>query len=197
MIITRRESDVVTAWLLLVYKLPAEPTRYRVSVWRTLKAAGAIYLQNGVAALPATATTERVMRGIVHEVGTMEGTAHLIQGAVLGDEAPMLAAFAEARDAEYREVLGRCRDVHAELLRERADANFTFAELEENEEDLVKLDAWLSKIHARDFFGAPLRADAVRAVGACREDLDAFATSVYAAVDHGSAAREKSDGESR
>jgi hypothetical protein len=176
-------------WLLLVYKLPAEPTRHRASVWRALKAAGAIYLQNGVAALPAGSASERVLRGLVQDVLAKEGTAYLVQGAVLGDEARLLAAFAEARDAEYGEVLSRCRDFHAELDKERAAGKLTFAELEENEEDLAKLAAWLDKIVKRDPFGAPLRGEAERALAACRDDLDAFATSVYAAVDHGSATR--------
>ncbi len=184
-------------WLILVYKIPPEPSRLRAGIWRKLKAAGAIYLQNGVAALPASAANERVMRGIAHEVGAMDGASHLIRGVALGDEAAIMAAFTEARDAEYREVLGRGRDFHAELARERAASNFTFAELEENEEDLAKLDSWLGKIRARDPFGAPLQEEAVRAVAACREDLDAFAASVYAAADHGSANHDGDDGGSR
>jgi hypothetical protein len=178
----------VQEWLILIYKIPPEPSRLRAGVWRKLKAAGAIYLQNGVAALPASAPNERVLRGIVHEVVGMDGTAHLVRGAVLGDEAALRAAFAQARDAEYREVLGRCCDFHAELAKERTAANLTFAELEENEEDLAKLEAWLAKIRGRDPFEAPLRTQAARAVAACREDLEVFAASVYAAVDHGSAA---------
>lgn len=177
-------------WLILVYKVPAEPTRYRAAIWRALKASGAIYLQNGVAALPAGAANERVLRGVTHEVGTMGGTAYLLRGGVLGDEAGIAAAFSEARDAEYREVLGRCRDFHAELAKERAAAKFTFAELEENEEDLAKLEAWLGKIRARDQLGAALREEAKQALGACRGDLENFAVSVYAAVDHGSAIRD-------
>ncbi len=184
-------------WLVLVYKIPPEPSRLRAGIWRKLKAAGAVYLQNGVAALPASSINERVMRSVSHEVTAMDGTAHLVRGAALGDEAAILTLFAAARDAEYREVLGRCRDAHAELARERAAANFTFAELEENEEDLTKLDAWLGKIRARDPFGAPLQGEAVRAVAACREDLDAFAASVYAAVDHGSAGRNGDDEDAR
>lgn len=180
-------------WLLLVYKVPAEPTRYRAAIWRTLKAAGAIYLQNGVAALPASAANERVLRGVAHEAGTMEGTAYLLRGEVLGDESAIAAAFSEARDAEYREVLGRCADFHAELTKERAAAKFTFAELEENEEDLAKLEAWLGKIRARDQIGAALRAEAEQALVACRADLEAFAASVYAAVDHGSAIRDRDE----
>lgn len=60
-----------------------------------------------------------------------------------------LPAFNAARDAEYGEVLGRCRDFHAELAKERAVAHLPFAELEENE-DLAKLGAWLGKIRERD-----------------------------------------------
>jgi len=174
-------------WLLLVYKLPAEPTRHRASVWRKLKAAGAVYLQNGVAALPADAGGERTMRGVVQEIREAGGTAHLLRGEAVGDEAALVGAFGHARDAEYAEVLDRCRDFHAELGMERFAGKFTFAELEENEEDLAKLEAWFAKVRARDRFGAPLSGEAERAVGACGEDLGAFARSVYEAADHGSA----------
>ncbi len=174
-------------WLLLVYKLPAEPTRHRASVWRKLKAAGAVYLQNGVAALPSDARSERTMRGVAQEIREAGGTAHLLRGEAVGDEAALVGAFGEARDAEYLEVLTRCRDFNAELDKERAVGKFTFAELEENEEDLAKLEAWFEKVRKRDRFGASLTGEAERAVGACREDLGAFAASVYEAADHGSA----------
>jgi hypothetical protein len=174
-------------WFVLVYKLPPEPTRYRASVWRKLRAAGAVYLQNGVAALPADAGGERVMRGVVQEVRESEGTAYLIRGPLVGDDAALLEAFNAARDDEYREVLDRCRDFHAELEKEREAGKFTFAELEENEEDLAKLETWFGKVQARDRFGAPLAGEAEGAVEACRADLEDFARSVYEAADHGSA----------
>jgi hypothetical protein len=178
----------VVEWYVLVYKIPAEPTRYRAGVWRTLKAAGAIYLQNGVAALPAGTGNERVLRGLVHEVLGMQGTAYLLRGTPVGDETALVSAFQAARDTEYGEVLGRCRDFHAELAKERAAGNLTFAELEENEDDLAKLAAWLAKVQARDTFGAPLRAETEQALAACRSDLEDFAAGVYRAADHGSAA---------
>lgn len=174
-------------WLILVYKVPSEPTRYRARIWRKLKAAGAIYLQNGVAALPSTSGSERVMRGIAQEVRDIAGTAYLLRGGPFGDERALGAAFSAARDEEYREVLSRCHDFHRELDAERARKNFSFAELEENDEDLAKLERWLGKIKDCDHFGAPLRDQAERAVAGCRGDLDAFADAVYQAVDHGSA----------
>src|SRR5215208_5827848 len=181
------ECEDRRGWFVLVYKLPAEPTRLRASVWRKLKAAGAVYLQNGVAALPEDAAGERAMRGAAQEVREFGGTAHLLRGEAVGDEAALVGAFGEARDAEYAEILSKCRDFHAELEKERAAGKFTFAELEENEEDLDKLRAWLRKVELRVRFGTPLAPDARAAVLACREDLKAFAASVYEAADHGSA----------
>jgi hypothetical protein len=174
-------------WFVLVYKLPSEPSRYRASVWRKLRAAGTVYIQNGVAALPADPGSERVMRGVVQEVREYEGTAYLMRGPLLGDDEALVEAFSAARDDEYSEILDRCRDFHAELEKEREAGKFTFAELEENEADLAKLEAWFGKVRTRDRFGAALSGESERAIGACQEDLEDFARSVYEAADHGSA----------
>ena len=47
-------------WLLLIYRVPPEPTRLRSTVWRRIKSLGAIYLQNSVAALPAGVANGRL-----------------------------------------------------------------------------------------------------------------------------------------
>jgi hypothetical protein len=185
--VTNNEEGHPREWFVLVYKLPSEPSRYRASVWRKLRAAGAVYLHRGVAALPADSGAERVMRGVAQEVRESEGTAHLVRGALVSDDAALVAALNAARDEEYQEVLERCRDFHAELEKEREIGKFTFAELEENEEDLAKLEAWFGKVRSRDRFSAPLVLEAERAISGCRKELEAFAASVYEAVDHGSA----------
>jgi hypothetical protein len=179
------EKGLMAEWLLLIYKLPPEPSRYRASIWRKLKEAGAIYLQQGAAALPADATSLALMRTLVCEIAQMQGTAYLAQSTWLSDEAELEAAFNAARAAEYTEVLGRCRDFQRELAKERAIHNYSFAELEENEEDLHKLETWLGKITRRDRFGCPLRQEAEQAATACRADLEDFAASVYRAGDAG------------
>ncbi len=181
------DEERLKEWFVLVYKLPPEPTRYRASVWRKLRAAGAVYLQNGVAAVPADPGGERTMRGVVQEIREAGGTAHLLRSRSVGGDASLVEAFDAARDEEYAEVLDRCREFHAELEKERAVGKFTFAELEENEEDLAKLEAWFGRIRGRDRFEAPLASETERAIAGCREDLEAFAASVYEAADHGSA----------
>lgn len=177
----------MSEWILLVYKLPATPSRLRAAAWRKLKGAGAIYLQDGVAALPVTPATERTLRGVAAEVRAAGGVAHLLQAQPLGDAEMLISLFNAAREAEYHELLSRCQDFHTELSRERAAHNFTFAELEENEDDLAKLEAWRSKIAARDHFKVALATETDAALRSCRDDLDAFAQAVYAVADHGAA----------
>jgi hypothetical protein len=58
--------------------------------------------------------------------------------------------------------------------------HFTFAELEENEVDLVKLRNWFARIRQRDAFGASGRPQAEKALDGCQQALDDYAARVYA-----------------
>ncbi|WP_204367131.1 Chromate resistance protein ChrB [Nocardiopsis salina] len=171
--------------MLLIYRVPSEPSRLRAMVWRRLKAAGAIYLANSVAALPESASAERAMRKLRAEVEEMGGSGQLLRADTLVGSEQIVAGFNAARNAEYAELLGRCEDFHAELEKETKAEKFTYAELEENEEDLAKLRAWLDKISARDTLDAPRGVQAREAAEACAEALNEFAERVYAAeLDH-------------
>ncbi len=102
-------------WLLLVYRVPSEPTRLRATVWRRLKSLGAIYLQNSAAALPASVKAERALRKLRSEILDMSGTAVLLSCAVLAGEADVRAAFQAARDDEYEEIVDKCQDFLAQV----------------------------------------------------------------------------------
>jgi hypothetical protein len=62
------------SWILLTYKVPAEPARGRVGVWRKIKAMGAVYLQNGVCLLPRTDDHLRRLKMLEHEIASLEGS---------------------------------------------------------------------------------------------------------------------------
>src|ERR1700733_12083567 len=94
-------------WLLLIYRVPPEPTRLRSTVWRRIKSLGAIYLQNSVAALPASTANERALRKLRHEITDMSGTAMLMSCAVLAGEAEVRASFQTARNDEYEEIVDK------------------------------------------------------------------------------------------
>jgi hypothetical protein len=167
-------------WLLLIYRVPPEPTRLRSTVWRRIKSLGAIYLQNSVAALPASVANERALRKLRREILDMPGTALLLSAGVLAGEAEVRGAFQAARDDEYEEIVDKCQDFLAQVAKEHEAGHFTYAELEENEVDLVKLKNWLAKVVERDAFGAAGRAVAEQAIGTCEQSLEAYAARVFA-----------------
>lgn len=167
-------------WLVLVYRIPSEPTRLRATVWRRLKALGAVYLQNSVAALPLSPPAERSMRKLQHDIIEMSGTATLMNSSVLVGEATVIAAFQEARRDEYEEVVDRCHGFLTEVEHEYEKQHFSYAELEENEVDFTKLVNWLEKIRQRDAFGAPGRDEAEAELKKCEQALEDYAARVYA-----------------
>lgn len=56
----------------------------------------------------------------------------------------------------------------------------TYAEVEESEADLDRLRKWLGRVRARDYFGAPGRAEAEAAVERCAAALAGFETEALA-----------------
>ena len=166
-------------WLLLIYRVPPEPTRLRSTVWRRIKSLGAIYLQNSVAALPVSTANERALRKLRREITDMSGTAMLMSCSVIAGESEVRASFQAARNDEYEEIVDKCEDFLRQVQKEYDENHFTYAELEENEVDLVKLKNWLQRIRDRDVFGAAGRAAADQAVATCEDKLEAYAARVY------------------
>jgi hypothetical protein len=167
-------------WLLLIYRVPPEPTRLRSTVWRRIKSLGAIYLQNSVAALPASTANERALRKLRREITDMSGTAMLMACSVLAGEAEVRASFQAARNDEYEEIVDKCEDFLRQVQKEYDENHFTYAELEENEVDLVKLKNWFAKIIERDVFGASGRTACEQILEKCEQSLEAYAARVYA-----------------
>ena len=172
-------------WLLLIYRVPPEPSRLRAAVWRRLKSLGAIYLQNSAAALPRTGPAERSLRKLRREILDMSGSAVLLSCDVLAGEPEVRAQFQAARNDEYEEIVDKCADFLQQVEKEYTANHFTYAELEENEVDLVKLRNWLGRVRERDVFGADGRAATEKALASCEQSLEAYAARVYAEADEG------------
>ena len=177
---TTADEPEGAGWLVLIYRVPPEPTRLRSTVWRRIKSLGAIYLQNSAAALPASAATERALRKLRREILDMSGTAILLSCDVLAGEPDVRSAFQAARNDEYEEIVDRCEDFLQQVQKEYTANHFTYAELEENEVDLVKLRNWFAKVRERDVFGADGRQPAEKALDTCEQSLEAYAARVYA-----------------
>ncbi len=174
---------MANSWLLLTYKAPAEPAAKRIALWRKLKAMGAVYLQNGVCLLPKTDDHLRRLKVIENELASMGGDAVLLEtvGPDRAQEQKVIERFTADRDEAYREFLGKCADFETEIARETEAEHFTYAELEENDEDLEKLKGWLSKIRKLDFYKAPLSSEADARLEHCAALLETYAKRVFEA----------------
>ncbi len=169
-------------WLLFLPQLPTTPSSLRVTVWRRMRQIGALGLQNGVWVLPQRADLERWLQDLRAQVRQQGGEAWLFRAQTPDGEAEGLirARFCTERDEEYREFLERCQDFLAEIAKESGQGKYTYAEMEEIEEDLEKLEHWLGKIRGRDFFGAALSVEATTALKTCHQAFAVFVSHVYA-----------------
>jgi hypothetical protein len=170
-------------WLLMTYKVPPEPAAKRIALWRKLKGMGAIYLQNGVCMLPKTDDHIRRLKILENDISEMGGEAVLLEtmASDKNQQEKVVARFTADRDEEYREFLGRCAEFEKEIAKEIAIEKFTYAELEEEDTDLKKLQGWLEKIRKLDFYGAPLAEEAAARLRGCEALLDNYAQRVFEA----------------
>lgn len=168
-------------WLLFTYKVPAEPAAARVGMWRRLKAMGAVYLQSGVCLLPKTDDHVRRLKMLENDAAEMGGEAVLLETGAFdaAQEAKVLTRFRADRDEQYREFIGKCDAFEAEIAKEFAKEKFTYAELEEEDADLRKLQGWIEKIRKLDFYDAPLGLTATEHLRTCEAALARYAERVF------------------
>jgi hypothetical protein len=154
-----------TRWLILVYHLPREPSRYRVAVWRKLKALGALYLQDGAAALPEDAVTREQLEWLQLRIQEAGGEATLWEALpnTVAEGTDLVAAFRAAREEGYRTVVEG-----AERIRRKAELGGAGASLLE---ELAKIEREFRAERRRDYFRSPLRAEAAEALRAARRAL--------------------------
>jgi hypothetical protein len=172
-------------WLLLTYKVPAEPAAKRVALWRRLKGMGAVYLQNGVCLLPKSDDHVRRLKMLENDITEMGGDAVILKTVALDrvQEEKVVARFQADRDDAYREFIDKCDDFETEIAKETAAHHFTYHELEENDVELKKLQGWLEKIKKLDFYGGGLATEAAERLKGCESLLDTYAQRVFDAHD--------------
>jgi hypothetical protein len=168
-------------WILMTYKVPPEPAAKRVALWRRLKSMGAIYLQNGVCLLPQTDEHMSQLKMLENDAAEMGGETVLLVTKSLdqAQQDKVIARFMADRDDQYREFIGKCDAFEAEIAKEIAIEKFTYAELEEEDHDLKKLQSWIGKIRSLDFYGAPLATTASERMTSCEENLADYAQRVF------------------
>jgi hypothetical protein len=169
-------------WLIVTYRLPAEPSRHRVAVWRELRKVGAVSLQQATWALPVRGDFLGAIERVLELVDQAEGEAYAFTAVPKGDDmaARIERLFTTERESEWGEFLSDCGKFEAEIANEIRIGKFTAAELDEEEQSLDRLRRWFRDIRRRDVFVAPSQQEAELRLKACDEALEEFAQRVYA-----------------
>jgi hypothetical protein len=71
------EVSLLQSWLLFLYKVPHEPSSYRVYVWRKLKRFGALLLHDSVWALPMSSRSLAQFQELAGEISELGGDSLL------------------------------------------------------------------------------------------------------------------------
>ena len=119
---------------MLAVRLPAEPSRHRVAVWRELRRVGALSLGQGVWALPASPAFQHGLERALGLIDRGQGEAVILDARGRDDTqaARLEELFTAGREDEWAEFIRECSKYEAELDREVAEEKFTLAELRRN-----------------------------------------------------------------
>jgi hypothetical protein len=175
-------SSASPGWLLLVYRVPSEPSNNRVSVWRELKRLGVLYLQQCVCIVPAFPDCVQGVQAVTARIETLHGTYNLFQvhEIAAAERDRLLAGFRGLSAKEYAEIIEECQTKFTkEIEFERFRQNFTYEEAEEIREDLEKIRRWFTRVTERDWFDAGMREQVAGELQQCERLLEEFEQEVY------------------
>ncbi len=124
-------------WLLIVYRIPREPTSARVYAWRKLTQLGAVALQDAVWIVPASDCNREQFQWIAAEINELGGEVSLFDSNLL-----MTSADPTLRERFEAPV----REAYEEIL----------TSLKRRKPDLTALSKKYQQLKQRDFFLCPL-----------------------------------------
>lgn len=156
------------SWVMLAYRMPREPSSPRIVVWRRLRRLGVAQPVDGLVLLPAEPRTREGMEWVAEQVVAAGGQATLWAATHLSaaDERATVLAMNAAVTADYAAVTVEARA----LARGVADGQPHDAPAGKDAAALrhaaARLTRAVAQIQNRDYFGAPGRSPAQRAVTA-------------------------------
>ncbi len=159
-------------WMLLIYKIPPQPTRLRAQIWRALQRCGALYLQDSVSIVPATTELAENMQWIADEIRELGGTAYLFRASTTAPEqdARIEARFAETSRQEVQRLSAGLRDLESRLTPDASPEDCAVME-----DELRRLRQTALTLRARAHFPVKEEEALQRRLRAVRDRLDRVA----------------------
>ncbi|MGN6792038.1 MAG: Chromate resistance protein ChrB, partial [Streptosporangiaceae bacterium] len=95
------------SWRLITYRLPAEPSRHRVAVWRELRKLGAVPLQQGTWVLPEGEGFDAGLTQVIATISDAGGQPVVLRVDDDDDAGTvsLVDLFTAQREAEWGEFL--------------------------------------------------------------------------------------------
>jgi hypothetical protein len=172
----------ITRFVLIVYRMPAKPTSARVAVWRRLKKAGAVYLQQSVCVFPDTPPMRRELQPILAKIDASSGSFHLLplRSLSASEQEKLVEQFQAQSSKQFQEIIENCeinftKEIEFETFRD----NLTYEEAEEIRAEYEKIVSWFERVNARDWFGASNRSEAQQWLDRCARLLEEFEAKVF------------------
>lgn len=168
-------------WTTLIYQIPREMHKNRMAVWRKLKSIAAYNVLQSIWILPESESADKEFRALEEQIKQNGGKSIFCKTVIEREEEnlKLIEGFNSERELDYNEFLDKCNDFDHEMAHETETENFTYAELEENEHEIEKLQIWLNKIIQKDYFDCPLKSLAIERLKNCKELLSLFGNEVY------------------
>jgi len=169
-------------FLQLIYRMPTKPTAGRVAVWRSLKKAGAVYLQDSACVLPDTDAIRAELDPVLRRIDESDGSYHLLPLAKLPEEedAKLVQLFVDQTTKHYAEIVEDCEvNFVKEIEFENFRQNYTYEEAEEIRMEFEKICTWFERVQERDWFGAPNQGEVREWLRRCEALLEEFEAKVF------------------
>ena len=168
-------------WLVINYNLPTDPSRHRVSTWRSLRKLGALNIQQSMWVLADSEENHTSLQDITRYIESNSGEAFLMESVFFEEkhEEKVISLFNSLRNEEYTEYIHECEKYFKELEKEISIEKYTYAELEEEEEELHKLISWYQKIKTRDAFNASESHTAQEITERIKKAFEDYSEAVY------------------
>jgi hypothetical protein len=166
------------AWILLSSRLPREPSRLRLAIWRRLKRLGAVLVHDAVWMLPADAKTREAFEWLAEEIEEQGGTAWVWEavGLSAAQDRAAVESFRREADARYAEIGASAQAIRDAALRARRRSGRrpppSQVALTHAVRQLRGLERALRLERRRDYFRAPGRDAAAALVSGAIAELE-------------------------
>lgn len=154
-------------WIVFSYRLPSEPSTLRVRAWRILRRIGALSLQQSACVAPRTPEVIRKLEQLKQLIDDGGGETLWLDVEQFAEETRvnLIQRLNRDRSDEYKSFIDACLELKFE------------PPIEECESSLKRLQKWLRKLHARDYFDCIIAADAELTMARVEEQFASWADS--------------------